>query len=156
MVFPGLSDNWRPRHQFVITPLRENNPFPGRAELYHCISCKWNFAVSGWRVAALDAQGHLMEGRAAMQRLALFAEGPCPTFDFLLASQESLEQRLHRRTSVIRFGRTRRRVVTALLAWWRTVLHPKPLDITAHTRRHEPEQIRRRRENGGLVRLVVR
>jgi hypothetical protein len=68
------------RHNFAVWPLRTNGGGECRTEVYHCVRCGWRFAVRGRLLAALDEHNHALAGAEGLERIASFAEGPCPAF----------------------------------------------------------------------------
>jgi hypothetical protein len=74
------------RHQFVIGPLRDSPFFPGKARLYYCLQCRWEFLVCGSRVAILDERGILLIGAESSARFDIFEESPCPVLTAFIAN----------------------------------------------------------------------
>src|SRR5258706_8328812 len=75
------------RHDFMIRPLVDAQPFQGRSELYLCRKCTWKFAVKGGRVAVLDGQGGIITGAESDRRMETFACGPCPAMTRLYSHE---------------------------------------------------------------------
>src|SRR6516165_10006336 len=73
------------RHEFVIGPQFNSPLFTGKARLYYCVRCKWNFLVSRDGVAVLDERGNPLTGSESSDRFNTFEDGPCPVFKALVA-----------------------------------------------------------------------
>ncbi|HTT74660.1 MAG TPA: hypothetical protein VMF50_01610 [Candidatus Binataceae bacterium] len=79
------------RHSFAIGPLGDSYLFNGRARLYYCTRCRWNFLVSGSRVAVIDDDGRPISGEVANVKFQSFEDGPCPVLQGLIAEFTALQ-----------------------------------------------------------------
>lgn len=83
----GIGVGTSPRHSFVIKSLgRLPGIFQPHRHVYVCLRCKWSFIVNDGRrgvTTAVDRDLNPIASAEASQRLATFANGPCPSLDIL-------------------------------------------------------------------------
>ena len=73
------------RHNFAIWALEKSATSRRRLHLYYCVRCKWAFRVDDYSglVTPLDQKGNPVLEPEAAEKLATFANGPCPVFSRL-------------------------------------------------------------------------
>jgi hypothetical protein len=82
------------RHNFAIKALQKPRIFKPRSYIYICVRCRYTFLVNQRRgsIVSLDRKGQPIPEPENSTRLATFAEGPCPAFNFAT-------QRIRRQTA---------------------------------------------------------
>jgi hypothetical protein len=77
------------RHNFAIWALEKSATSRRRLHLYYCVRCKWAFRVDDYSglVTPLDQKGNLVLEPEAAEKLATFANGPCPVFSRLTGNR---------------------------------------------------------------------
>ncbi|HUN58337.1 MAG TPA: hypothetical protein VMU41_09490 [Candidatus Binataceae bacterium] len=78
------------RHSFAIGPLCDSYLFNGRARLYYCTRCRWNFLVSNNAIAVIDDEGRPLVGEKAKAQFRSFENGPCPVLQGLALETGSI------------------------------------------------------------------
>jgi hypothetical protein len=66
------------RHNFLISAFADSPIAAGRARVYYCVRCQWNFLVCENRIAPLDKSGDPIGGEEGFDRFKTFGDGPCP------------------------------------------------------------------------------
>jgi hypothetical protein len=83
-------------HNFAVKVLDKlPGYFQPRRYSFFCVRCRWSFLVNDGRrgvITALDADGDPMDGDEAAERIATFAQGPCPALKILSVVPRRSEQ----------------------------------------------------------------
>src|ERR1700722_16885056 len=70
----------RLKHELVVGPYRQNEPFDRPARLYYCAQCKWSFVVCGRAIAILDENGDRV-AEDSLRRFNSPTERTCPVLE---------------------------------------------------------------------------
>jgi len=86
------------RHEYVVKSLGR---LPGLLKphryVYLCLRCKWTFVVNDGRRGVISAVDHdlaPLSPEEAVERLASFSAGPCPSLDILHRAPRHVHRRL--------------------------------------------------------------
>jgi hypothetical protein len=79
------------RHHFAIWVMGRPGWFKPQRYVYRCLQCKWAFIINDERRGsvrvATDNAGELAR-EDELRRIATFADGPCPGYRHVIATQE--------------------------------------------------------------------
>ena len=83
-------------HNFAVKVLDKlPGYFQPRRYSFFCVRCRWSFLVNDGRrgvITALDANGNPMDPDEAAERIATFAQGPCPALKILSVAPRQSER----------------------------------------------------------------